>query len=63
MMLWWNSYKQPNTWETHLCGERETIYSTPLSTVIPSIEEEEQVEVEEDEIGLVKDLWRGHIEE
>ena len=29
--------------------------------VIPSIEEEEGVE--EDEIGLVKDLWRDQMEE
>ena len=33
----------------------------PLGMVIPSIEEE--VEVEEDEIGLVKDLWRDKTEE
>ena len=61
MMLWWSSYKLPNTWKTHLHGDREIIDSTPLGTVIPSIEEE--VEVEEGEIGSVKDLWRDQMEE
>ena len=60
-MLWWSSYKPLSTWKTHLCGDREIIDFTPLSMVIPSIEEE--VEVEEDEIGLVKDLWRDQVEE
>ena len=31
--------------------------------VIPSIEEEEEVEVGEGEIGSVKDLWRDQMEE
>ena len=51
MMLWWNVYRLLNTWKTHLCGDREITSSTPLSMVIPSIEEEEEVEVEEDENG------------
>ena len=62
-MLWWSSYKLLSTWKTHLCGDRETIDSTPLSMVIPSIEEEEEVEVEEDEIRLMKDLQRDQMEE
>ena len=33
------------------CGDREITDSTPLSMVIPSIEEEEEVEVEEYENG------------
>ena len=49
MMLWCNLYRLPNTLKTHLCGDRETTGSTPLGMVIPSIEEE--VEVEEDENG------------
>ena len=60
MMLWWSSYKPPSTWKTHLCGDREIINSTTLSMVMASIEEE--VEVEEDEIGLVKDLQRDQME-
>ena len=44
-------YRLPNTLKTHLCGDRETTSSTPLGMVIPSIEEEEEVEVEEDENG------------
>ena len=46
MMLWWNLYRLPNTLKTHLCGDRETTSSNPLGMVIPSIEEEEEVEVE-----------------
>ena len=44
----------------HIHGDRETIDSTPLSMVIPSIEEE--VEVEEDRNGLVKDPQKGQME-
>ena len=46
-----------NTLKTHLHGDREIISSTPLSMVIPSIQdkEEEEVEVEEDENGSMKD--------
>ena len=51
MMPWWNLYRLPNTLKTPLCGDREINNSTPLSMVIPSIEEEEEVEVEEDENG------------
>ena len=40
-MLWWSSYKLVSTWKTHLHGDKETINSTPLGMVIPSIEEEE----------------------
>ena len=47
----------------HLHGDRETIGSTPLSMVIPSIEEEEEVEVEEDGNGLVKDLQKDQMED
>ena len=60
-MLWWSSYKLLNTWKIYLCGDREIIDSTPLDMVIPFIEEE--AEVEEDEIGLVRDLWRDQMEE
>ena len=42
-----------STWKIHLCGDKGTIYFTPLNMVTPSIEEE--VEVEEDEIGFMKD--------
>ena len=48
-MPWWTLYRLPNTLKTHLHGDREITGSTPLSMVIPSIEEE--VEVEEDENG------------
>ena len=61
-MLWWSSYKLPNTWKTHLHGDREIIDSTTLSTVIPSIEEEEEVKVGEGKIGSAKDLWRDQTE-
>ena len=54
-MLWLNLYRLPNTWKTHLYGDREITSSTPLSTVMPSTEEEEEVEVGEDENGSVKD--------
>ena len=49
----------------HLCGDRETISSTPLGMVISSIEEEEEeeVEVEEDGNGLVKNPWKGQMED
>ena len=49
--------------KTHLCGNQEIIDSTPLDMVIPSIEEEEEVEVEEGKIGSVKDLWIDQMEE
>ena len=41
----------------YLCGDKETIDFTPLDMVTPSTEEEveEEVEVEEDEIGITKD--------
>ena len=45
--------------DMHLCGDRETISSTPLGMVIPSIEEE----VEEDRNGLMKDLQKGQMED
>ena len=45
----------------HLHGDRETIGSTPLDMVIPFIEEE--VEVEEDGNGLVKDKQKGQMED
>ena len=35
----------------------------PLSMVIPSIKEEEEVEVGEDRNGLVKDLQKGQMED
>ena len=62
-MLWWSSYKLSNTWKIHLCGDREIINSTPLGMVIPSIEEEEEVEVGEGKIGSAKDLQRDQMEE
>ena len=43
-MPWWNFYRLPNTLKTHLHGDREIIGSTPLGMVIPSVEEEEEVE-------------------
>ena len=39
--------------KTHLCGDRETTSSTPIGMVIPSIEEDE--EVEEGENGSMRD--------
>ena len=36
---------------------------TPLSMVITSIEEEEEVEVEEDENGSMRDPWRDQMED
>ena len=57
-MLCWNLYRLPNTLKTHLHGDREITSFTPLGMVIPSIEEEEEVEVEEDENGSMK----GHRE-
>ena len=39
----------------YLHGDKETIDFTPLDVVIPSTEEE--VEVEEDENGFRKDKW------
>ena len=49
----------------HLCGDREIIESTPLDTVTPSIEEEaeDEVEVEEDENGLMNDQWKEQMED
>ena len=40
----------------YLCGDRETINSTPQDMVTPSTEEdvEKEVELEEDEIGFRK---------
>ena len=40
-----------------------TTGSTPLDMVIPFIEEEEEVEVEEDGNGLVKDTQKGQMED
>ena len=51
MTPWWNLYRLLNTFKTHLHGDREITGSTPLGMVIPSIEEEEEVEVEEDKNG------------
>ena len=53
-----NEYlKDTPTW-----GQRDyQLY--PLGMVIPSIEEEEEVEVEEDGNGLVKDLQKGQMED
>ena len=41
----------------YLCGDKGTIDFTPLDMVTPSTEEEveEEVEVEEEEIGFMKD--------
>ena len=47
--------------QTHLCGDREITSSTPLGMVIPSIEEEE--EVEEDENGSTKGPQRDQMED
>ena len=47
----------------HLHGDRETTGSTPLGMVIPSIEEKEDVEVEEDENGSMRDLQRDQMED
>ena len=52
-----------NTLKTHLCGDRETIDSTPLAMVIPSIEKEEEVEVEEDKNGSTKGPQRDQMED
>ena len=47
---------------TPMWGQRDyQLY--PLSMVIPSIEEEEEVEVEEDGNGLVKDQQKGQMED
>ena len=58
-----NLYRLLSTSKIHLHGDRETIGSTPLSMVIPSIEEKEEVEVEEDGNGLVKDPQKGQMED
>ena len=62
-MLWWNLYRLPNTLKTHLCGDRETTGSNPLGMVIPSIDEEEEIEVEEDENGSMKGPQRDQMED
>ena len=49
--------------KTHLHGNRETTSSTPLGKVIPSIEEEEEVEVEEDKNGSMKGPQRDQMED
>ena len=54
-MHWWNLSRLQNTWMMYLHGDKETIDFTPLDMVIPSTEEE--VEVEEDENGFKKDKW------
>ena len=47
----------------YLCGDRETTGSTPLGMVILSIEKEEEVEVEEDESGSIRDSQKDLMEE
>ena len=48
--------------DTLMWGQRDyRLY--PLSMMIPSIEEEEKVEVEEDGNGLVKDQQKGQMKE
>ena len=56
-MHWWSSSRLLNTLMMYLCGDKETINFTPLNMMIPSTEEEveEEVEVEEDEIGFRTD--------
>ena len=56
-MHWWNSSRLPNTLMMYLCGDKGTIDFIPLDMVTPSTEEEveEEVQVEEDEIGFRKD--------
>ena len=44
-------------------GQRDFQAVPPLSMVIPSIEEEEEVEVEEDKNDLMKDLQKGQMED
>ena len=41
----------------YLHGDKEITDFTPLDMVIPSIEEEVEVEVEEDKNGFKKDKW------
>ena len=48
--------------DTPMWGQRD-YWLYPLSMVIPSIEEEEEVEVEENGNGLVKDLQKGQMED
>ena len=55
MMHWWNLSRLQNIWMMYLHGDKETIDFTPLDVVIPSTEEE--VEVEEDENGFRKGKW------
>ena len=55
MMHWWNLSRLQNTWMMYLHGDKEIIDFTPLNMVIPSTEEE--VEVEEDANGFKKDKW------
>ena len=59
MMHWWNLSRLQNTWMMYLHGDKETIDFTPLNMVIPSTEEE--VEVEKDENGFKKDKWIDHM--
>ena len=48
--------------DTHMWGQRDyQLY--PLNMVTPSIEEEEEVEVEEDGNDLMKDLQKGQMED
>ena len=47
----------------HLCGDREIIEFTPLNMVTPSIEEEAEDEVEEDENGLMNNQWKEQMED
>ena len=47
----------------HLYRDRETTSSTPFGMEIPSIKEEEEVEVEEDKNGSVRDPQKDQIEE
>ena len=56
-MHWWSSSRLTNTLMMYLCGDKGTIDFTPLYMGTPSTEEEieEEVEVEEDEIGFRRD--------
>ena len=65
MMPWWNLSKQQNTWMMYPPGDKEITDFTPLDMVILSTEEEvkEEIEVEEEEIGFLKDRWIDQMED
>ena len=65
MMHWWNLSKQQDTWMMYPPEDKEIIDFTPLDMVILSTEEEveEEVEVEEGEIGFRKDRWIDQMED